>query len=132
MEAGGQMSVVRSAAAFVGLLVLILLALVFGAGRISCYAQEFDGIHGHAEHHDVYKDLVNPHTGGNCCHDQDCRPGNVWRDADGTLRARIGSLTVKVPESALLPEKMSPHPPVGMICERAGYIYCVSLSGAGG
>jgi hypothetical protein len=56
----------------------------------------------------------------------------VWRDEAGRLRARIGGATVGVPESALLPGSMSPHPPVGMICERWGIFYCVALSDAGG
>lgn len=86
---------------------------------------------GPAKSHDVYRSLVNPRTGAGCCHDADCRPGMVWRDEQGRLRARIGNLNVSVPESALLPEKMNPHPPTGMICEHSGNFYCVNLSGAG-
>lgn len=93
---------------------------------------------GHAENHDAYRALSNPATGASCCNgtvdgvEGDCRPGTVWRDAGGDLRARIGGRELFVPESALVPGAMNPHPPVGMICERDGRFYCVALSDAGG
>lgn len=99
-----------------------------------------DGIrgHGHAEHHDQYRHLSNPQTGMHCCNAQtadgqgDCRPGAVWRDIDGQIKARIGGRIVRVPESALLPPEMNPHAPVGLICEKNDMFYCAALSGAGG
>lgn len=107
-----------------------LVVAVFGITKVAL-AQSGNHGDGHAQHHDVYRNLFNPQTGANCCNDQDCRPGTVWRELDGGLRARIGSQTVPVPESALLPDHMNPHPPLGMICERNGTFYCVSKSGAG-
>lgn len=116
-------------------IVLIAIAVVSKKSRAQ------DGSHGvgHAEHHDAYKMLANPATGLSCCNAQteanpngDCRPGTVWRDADGNLRARIGGREMSVPEAALVPNLKNPHPPVGMICERDGHFYCVAMSGAGG
>lgn len=113
-----------------------MLVLGFAAGRAS--AQDGARGHGHAENHDAYRALSNPTTGASCCNgtvdgiEGDCRPGTVWRDAGGDLRARIGGQELFVPESALVPRAMNPHPPVGMICERAGRFYCVALSDAGG
>lgn len=122
--------------------VLLCVAVVLIVGAvITGRAPAQDGRHGvgHAENHDAYKGLNNPQTGVSCCNAQtaddpagDCRPGAVWRDAAGDLRARIGGREMSVPEAALVPEAMNPHRPVGMICERAGKFFCVAFSGAGG
>ena len=128
---------------FRGLLVVTLGLLLFivGCSILLGRASAQDGArgHGHAEHHDVYRSLTNPVTGMSCCNAQtpddpngDCRPGSVWRDLDGRIKARVGGQTMTVPESALIPSEKAPHPPVGMICERWGHFYCVALSGAGG
>lgn len=122
--------------------VLLCAAIVLIAGAvITGRARGQDGRRGsgHAEHHDAYKGLSNPTTGMSCCNAQtaanpagDCRPGAVWRNAAGDLRARIGGREMSVPEAALVPGAMNPHPPVGMICEKDGHFYCVAVSGAGG
>lgn len=113
--------------------ITILLSIGFCAGRASAQHQ------GHAENHDAYKGLSNPTTGVSCCNAQtaddpagDCRPGAVWRDAAGDLRARIDGREMSVPEAALVPGAMNPHPPVGLICERNGKFFCVAVSGVGG
>lgn len=110
---------------YASVLTLFCVGLLLGflAGRASAQ---------HAEHHDAYKSLTNPTTSVNCCNDRDCRPGNVWRDAAGNIVARVEGREMSVPEAALLPDGMNPHPPVGMICERDGRFYCVAFSGAGG
>jgi hypothetical protein len=110
--------------------VLLCFALVLVAGAV--IVGRARGQDGHAQHHDAYKGLSNPTTGVSCCNDGDCRPGAVWRDDAGTLRARIAGREMSVPETALLPGEMNPHRPVGMICEKDGHFYCVAFSGAGG
>jgi hypothetical protein len=130
MEAGGQMSVVRSVFAFVGLVILILLALVFGAGRISCYAQQV-GDHGvgHAENHDWYRDLHQPGTGYSCCNgtangiEGDCRPTRAYLQDDGTWRALVDGHWVNVPPRVVL-QRLTPDGNSHICASRSGMIYC--------
>jgi hypothetical protein len=84
-----------------------------------------------ARGHDGYEGLINPGTHKSCCSDADCRRGSVWRNENGDLTARVNGKDRHVPESALVPDNMNPHPPMGMICERYGIFFCVARSGAG-
>lgn len=123
------MSLVRSAFAFVGLLILILLALVFGAGRISCYAQEM-GDHGvgHAENHDWYRDLKS-NEGYSCCNgtangiEGDCRPTRAYLQDDGMWKALVDGKWVNVPPRTVL-KRLAPDGNSHICAAKSGTIYC--------
>lgn len=103
-------------------------------------SQDFNGLrgHGHAEHHDWYKDLTQPDTGYSCCNavtaegEGDCRPGSVWRDSDGTVWARLNGQSVAVPPNKVLPDSKNLKPITGHICEKNGNFYYALVGGAGG
>ncbi len=118
-----------AAAWMLAVFLFVLAVVVFGDAR----GQNAD----HAENHDWYKELRS-NQGYSCCNGQtadgegDCRPASVWRESDGTVRARIAGQTVIVPPSAVLPDRLNQRPLSGHACEKNGTWHCALVGGAGG
>lgn len=114
-----------------GLLLCFAIVLILGAFIGQAYGR------GHAENHDWYKGLIS-NAGGSCCNaltaegEGDCRPAAVWREADGTVRAKINGRTVVVPPRAVLPDWKNLRPLTGHACEKNGQWHCALVGGAGG
>jgi hypothetical protein len=98
-------------------------------------AQDGQRGHGHAQHHDWYKELKNG-EGVECCNaltahgDGDCRPvsarprGNGWE-------AFYNWMWNRIPQGAILPDAMNKVPLYSHICEQSGYVHCFLKGGAG-
>lgn len=88
-----------------------------------------DGVwgHGHAEHHDWYKNLKQPGTGYSCCDGDathgDCRPTRAYKTSDGTWRALVDGHWQPVPPSVVL-KTLAPDGNSHVCAGKSGMIYC--------
>lgn len=116
--------------------ILFLFGLVwalagFAVGRAT--AQEPDGIHGHAEMHDVYRNWHSPSNPNvSCCNGQsasdphgDCRPTRAYIGDDGLWRAWNGLKWLTIPPSKVLPTDLAGDGR-SHLCELDEFIYCFS------
>jgi hypothetical protein len=85
--------------------------------------------HGHAEHHDWYRNLKQPGTGYSCCNgtadgtEGDCRPTRAYRTEQGTWRALLNGHWTPVPPSVVL-KTQAPDGNSHICAGKSGMIYC--------
>jgi hypothetical protein len=111
---------------------MISLALVAIAG--SAHAQDGHHNHGHAEHHDWYRNLKQPGTTYSCCNGEvknaagevvsgDCRPTRAYMGDDGVWRALIDGQWRHVPPRVVL-ETLAPDGNSHICANKSGLILC--------
>jgi len=79
--------------------------------------------HGHAQHHDWYRQLKQPGTAASCCDNRDCRPTQSYRDDDGVWKARLDGAWVRVPADRVL-NLVAPDGNSHICANEAGTILC--------
>lgn len=115
----------------IGFLLILILVLAIGSMIDLAQAQSGNRGDGHAEHHDMYKDWVQPDVGGSCCNAQsaddpagDCRPTTAYIGDDGRWHARIGP---GPRDFAIVPPNKILHRAFDgrcHICEQHGTVIC--------
>ncbi len=99
----------------------VTIAVVVGWLAREARAQSGHHGHGHAQHHDWYKDLRQP-DGASCCDNRDCRPTRARMTDRETWQAWDGAKWLDIPPDRVLairsPDNRS-H-----LCEMNGVVLC--------
>ena len=78
---------------------------------------------GHAQHHEWYKELMQPATGLSCCNGRDCRPTRAYVDSHGWWRAMINGRWKRVPPETVL-KTVAPDGNSHICADEEGHIHC--------
>jgi hypothetical protein len=105
------------------------IAMLCAAVAVGASAQDGHHGHGHAEHHDWYKELKQPGTVYSCCNgpvdgvEGDCRPTRAFQDDNGMWQAMINGRWMPVPPRVVL-QQLAPDGNSHICASNSGYIYC--------